>query len=303
MSFNLEVKRDLCAVKKGMRPCCHKALLLGALLFAARVEVKRILLYTEERAYSDLLTASLWKNAGVSAEASATGKRFTLRLQNSEDLQKIAVALPLIYDAGTPRIDRAFIHKPCCVGAFLRGAFLSCGWVGEPDRGFQMAFSTRYARLREDLFALLCDLGFAPAFTVRRGEEVIYFKRADQIEDILHQMGATMAAFTLSEQVVERDVRNLINRKVNCETANITKTVYAAMRQIEAIERLKALGLFEGLSPDMMAVAAARLDNPEGSIAELAESLGDGATRSSVHRRLYKMIALAGEKPNEGRGA
>ena len=130
---------------------------------------------------------------------------------------------------------------------------------------------------------------------MRRGIHVLYYKDSASIEDFLSACGATGSAMDLMLKKVERELRNDINRKVNCETANLTKTVGAAARQIAAIERLQAAGILEKLPEPLRQTANLRLSNPELSLAELCAASPEPISRPGLNNRLRRLVQLGEE--------
>jgi DNA-binding protein WhiA len=288
------VKNDLCLQKKNLKPCCHRALLYGILLFAARISQEEIRLISENEIFISFFLKLLKRNTGVEATIQGYKGKYGVLIRDNQDMQKIGRSLPIIVDEGV-RIDLEYIKKPCCTVAFVRGAFLSCGWISDPNREYHLEFCTYYKSLGMDLYSLLENKSLKPKMARRKSEYVIYFKVSEQIEDLLNLFGATSAAFNLMDVKVERDVRNLINRKVNCETANITKTINASGMQLKAIEKLVAKMGMEGLPPNLRVVAQARMNNPDSSLTELCEILGNTISRSGVNHRLKKIVDMAKE--------
>lgn len=241
-----------------------------------------------------LVIKLLKRNTGVEPVIQKYKGKYGILICDLEDMRQINRNIPIIYDEGV-RIDTEYIKKSCCMAAFMRGVFLSCGWVNDPKKEYHLEFCTYYKSLANDLDHFLKALSLNPKQVERKSEYVVYFKESEQIEDLLHLMGATVAAFSLMDVKVERHVRNNVNRKVNCETANITKTVDASSMQLEAIQNLiKKVGM-EGLPPNLRVVAQARIDNPESSLSELCEILGNTISRSGVNHRLKKIVDMAKE--------
>ena len=141
--------------------------------------------------------------------------------------------------------------------------------------------------------SLLLDMGFSPKETTRSGSSVLYFKQSNSIEDLLTTMGAPVSAMHIMEAKVEKDLRNSVNRRVNCETANLTKVVDAAQEQVGAIEQLMDSAQWDELSPVLQQTAQLRRDNPEATLQELAELSDPPVSKSAINHRLRKLLALA----------
>ena len=151
---------------------------------------------------------------------------------------------------------------------------------------------TSHAQASRELLALLGEMGRRPKQTARGGYQVIYFKSSGQIEDFLTIMGAPLSAMGLMNAKAEKELRNGVNRRVNCEAANLDKAVDAAMSQVEAIRRLEKAGTLITLPDKLREVAALRLAHPEDTLAQLAQRCDPPITKSALNHRLRKLVEL-----------
>ena len=179
--------------------------------------------------------------------------------------------------------------------AFLRGAFLAGGSVTDPAKRYHLELTTSHYKVSRETYALLMDVGFSPKALTRGGSSIIYFKQSDYIEDFLTAIGAPVCAMGVMEAKVEKDLRNGVNRRVNCETANLTKVVDASMEQIAAIRRLEEAGKLDELPVKLRQTAGLRMENPEATLTELAEMLDPPVSKSALNHRMRKLIELANE--------
>ena len=163
------------------------------------------------------------------------------------------------------------------------------------EKGYHLELVTPHYHAARQVSALLMDMELPAGQVMRRGIHVLYYKDSASIEDFLSACGATGSAMDLMLKKVEREVRNDINRKVNCETANLTKTVGAAARQIAAIERLQAAGILEKLPEPLRQTANLRLSNPELSLAELCAASPEPISRPGLNNRLRRLVELGEE--------
>ena len=191
------------------------------------------------------------------------------------------------------RINRSNLADECCYAAFLRGAFLACATMTQPQKSYQLDFLLPYLHLSDDMLKLMQELEVFAKMVRRKNSYVVYLKSSEAIEDLLMILGAQNSALEIMQIKIEKDVRNKINRKVNFETANIDRSVDAAMGQIEAIRKLKLSGKFDGMSADLQELAQLREQNPESSLKELGAMLSVSLSRSGVYHRLNKIISLA----------
>jgi DNA-binding protein WhiA len=167
---------------------------------------------------------------------------------------------------------------------------------------YHLELITRHYNLSREVMALLLDMGFAPKMTVRKSNYMIYFKDSESIEDFLTKCGAPLSAIAVMEAKVEKELRNRVNRRVNCETANLSKTVDAAQRQIAAIERLLESGGFDSLQDKLKEAALLRMEYPEAALGELTAAAQFKVSRSGLNHRLAKLVEM-GEEPERRNGA
>ncbi|HEX6971323.1 MAG TPA: DNA-binding protein WhiA [Limnochordia bacterium] len=182
--------------------------------------------------------------------------------------------------------------RPCCRRAYLGGAFLAGGSITEPGRGYHLEIDVARGKAAATVAGCADSLGIATRIARRHGRFVVYLKDAGQIADFLGAIGAHTALLELENVRVMRDVRNRVNRLVNCETANVDKTVRAALRQIERIQRLiDARGLWS-LPPTLAALAQARLSHPYASLKELGELMDPPVSKSTISYRMARLLDL-----------
>ena len=167
------------------------------------------------------------------------------------------------------------------------------GSVTDPEKRYHLELTTSHLAVSRETYALLLEMGFAPKDTMRTGNQVIYFKQSDYIEDFLTMLGAPVCAMGIMEAKVEKDLRNGVNRRVNCETANLTKVVDAAQEQLAAIRLLQRNGLLETLPAKLRQTAMLRVENPEATLQELAEMTEPPLTKSAMNHRMRKIIAYS----------
>ena len=235
MSFSTEVKKELCRVSM-QRPCCTRAEAYGALLHASVFSHKEIRLSTENGEVARRLQALLQRAFSVDCAPQQAGRKIQLHTTESGQIARIFHELG--YDLKNHvayHLNRNVLEEDCCAAAFLRGAFLMAGTVAGPDKKSHLELKSSHRSLAGEETSLLLDLNLAPKQTHRSSAYVLYFKDGASVEDLLTRIGAPRAAMELMEAKVEKNLRNTINRQVNCETANMVKTADAAARQVAAI--------------------------------------------------------------------
>lgn len=295
MTFAQKVKTELCSIED-TNACCQKAELYGLLLFGRSFSNSGISIQTEHKAVAERIEALLLKLLGVIPaqkllDRSDGRKSDYLSVENPKDLNKIFTSLGQDGKTVALRINRADIENDCCSAAFLRGVFLVCGSIVDPEKDYHMEFVSSHLRLGQDLADFMTEVGLEPKTIVRKGNFVLYFKDSSQIEDTLTYMGAVQNSLELMNVKVYKDLRNKVNRVTNCETANIGKTVNAAGLQLEAIKKLQSTKGYESLPEELREIAEIRLENPDASLRELAVIAG--ISRSGVNHRLNRLVEIA----------
>ncbi|MCG0274809.1 MAG: DNA-binding protein WhiA [Thermosediminibacteraceae bacterium] len=190
-------------------------------------------------------------------------------------------------------IKPELIKKRCCKKAYLRGAFLGSGSISDPKGPYHLEFVTAGSKQAESLVKLINSFGLNAKVAERKGTFVVYLKNGDDIRDLLGLIGANESLLKFENIRVLKEMRNSVNRLVNCETANLNKTVDTAIRQIEMINFLKRSGVFEHLSPSLKLVAEVRLRHPDLSLKELGQMMTPPLGKSGVNHRLKKLEEIA----------
>ena len=299
MSFSGDVKRELCKTPL-QRKCCALAEGYGVLLFAGGFSSTEVRIVTESEEFARRLPKLFVKAFGVRFDAlpeeGATGK-LVFRITEKKKLQMIWQTLG--YDMEQHfalHVNFGILEESHCRAAYLRGAFLAGGSVTDPRKRYHLEFSTAHLQVGRETEALLRDVGFEPKNVLRSGNTVTYFKNSANIEDLLTLLGAPSAAMEIMSAKVEKSMRNTVNRRVNCDSANLEKTVAASRQQVEALTRLTDAGIIKTLSPELQEVAVARLLQPELSLSELAQTFDPPLTKSGLNHRMRKLMQLAKEK-------
>ena len=296
MSFSGEVKRELCRVGLG-RACCARAEAYGVLLYCNTFTAQELRIITECEEFAIRLP-ELFDRAfgGLSFDRMPTAleQKYIFQINDGEKLERIIDAFG--FDARQSpvlHINFGLLEEDCCRAAFLRGAFLAGGSVTDPNKRYHLELETSHAQASRELQALLTDMGQQPKQVARGGYQVTYFKNSDQIEDLLTLMGAPLSAMALMNTRAEKELRNGVNRRVNCESANLDKAVDAAQEQLEAIRRLYELGRVEELSHQLKETVILRETYPELTLSQLAEEFDPPITKSCLNHRLRKLVALS----------
>ena len=186
-------------------------------------------------------------------------------------------------------------QQTCCKRAFIRGAFLASGSISDPEKGYHFEIVCPDERKAGQLQELIRSFGIDAKVVVRKKSHVVYVKEGAQIVDILAVMEANVALMNLDNIRILKEMRNTVNRKVNCEMANINKTVSAAVKQIEDIKLIEEKKGFQSLNDGLAEIAELRLQYPEATLKELGMMLNPQVGKSGVNHRLRKLSAIADE--------
>lgn len=294
MSFSSQVKTELCR-STVLQQCCAVAEAYGALLYCNAFSENEIKIVTESVPFTGRLSPLFRRAFGLRFDeitTSLAGKT-TCAIRSREKLRTILRAFGC-GDQGilAHHINLSILEQRCCRAAFLRGAFLAGGSVTDPEKRYHLELATSRFHVSRGLYVLLREMDFSPKDTRRKGNHIIYFKQSAAIEDFLTAIGAPLAAMRLMSAKVEKEVRNTVQRQVNCDTANVEKSVEAAQKQISAIMRLEETVGLEGLPEKLHQAALLRLMNPEASMAELARLSDPPVSKSCISYRLRKLMEL-----------
>lgn len=176
--------------------------------------------------------------------------------------------------------------------AVIRGAFLGGGSINNPESKYHLEIILSTTSNAEKIIEILKKFTITSKKLNRKSGYSVYIKDGEQISKLLALIGANNSVLKFEEIRVLRDIKNNINRKVNCETANINKTVSAAVKQIEAIKKLQKTGQFDNLSESLKEIAKIRLENPDASLIELGQMLENPIGKSGVNHRLNKILEI-----------
>ena len=300
MSFAYDVKAELCKVPIN-RSCCAVAEGCGVLLYASAFTANEVRIVTENDEFAARLPKLFQKAFSLRfdelPDKSKDAGKLVFRITQEDKLDTIWRALG--YDRRAHfalHLNFALLEEECCRASFLRGAFLSGGSVTDPHKRYHLDLATSHVQGGRDVEALLRDMGYEPKNVQRQGNGVTYFKQSDHIEELLTRIGAPAAAMEVMAAKVEKEMRNTVNRRVNCDAANVDKAVAASREQVEALTRLTDAGVVATLPVKLQEVAVARLLQPELSLSELAETFDPPLTKSCLNHRMRKLMELAGKE-------
>lgn len=313
MSFSSEVKEELEQIFPGARHC-QLAEILAIFHFNGQLVPWGKSKYLVKLQMENLLIArkvfSLFKDTfGISAEivikkaSNGKARTYNLYIMDQNDVKSVIGALKL--DISKADAFAMMTGLRCCARAYLRGAFLSAGSISDPQNSYHYEIVCQNLELAKEIQGLInsfeIDVPLVSKIAQRKGHHVVYIKESSQIVDLLNLMGAHKSLMNMENLRALKEMRNGINRRVNCETANINKTVQAAYKQIEDILYVKEHGGYARLKDSVVELAELRLEMSDASLKELGELLQPPVGKSGVNHRLKKISELAGEMRQEAK--
>ena len=296
MSYSYNTKAELCRLTPENN-CCAIAECYGMLLYGNTFSVREIRIVTGNKVLGKrivgLFLSAFKTSFDIMPDEDEPGKQAYI-ITDSGKISRIFETYGFSKEnLLAHHVNLGVLENECCIKSFIRGAFLTGGAVTDPAKSYHLEIVTDHFNVSRQTYSLLLEMGFSPKETSRSGNYIIYFKQSSAIEDFLTFIGAPIHAMELMSAKIEKDVRNTVNRKVNCDTANVTKTVDAAAMQIEAIDRIKAAGAFETLPDRLKQTARLRIENPELSIKELADISTPPVTKSCMNHRMRKLAEIS----------
>lgn len=254
------------------------------------------------RKYFTLLEKTFTMGNSVSIDDRITKKnnRFVVELEEPESTVKILQAVKLLGNDRTPQVSDALVNqmvvqRNCCRRAFIRGAFLCAGSISDPEKFYHFEIVCGSKAKAVQLMELIQSFEVDAKIVQRKKYYVVYVKEGAQIVELLGIMGAGVSLMNLENVRILKDMRNTVNRKVNCETANINKTVNAAVKQVEDILYIRDTAGLDSLPENLEETALLRLEYPQASLKELGALLSNPVGKSGINHRLRKICSIANE--------
>lgn len=319
MSFSSKAKAEICRTLP-RKPCCKLSELAalihtsGTISFSGRDQVA--MKVSTENAFIARRIFTLLKSLyGISPEVLVRRNRrlrknnsYVLLITQAMQAKHILEDTYILYRDSSGNmeihsdISPSLLQRKCCKRAYLRGAFLGGGSVSDPEKAYHLEFIAHSEQYGQSLCSLVQAFDLHAKVIERKSNYVVYLKEGEHIVNLLSLIGAHTALLNLENIRVYKDVRNNINRIVNCETANLSKTIDAAMRQIQNIRYLRDTARFHKLPRNLREIADLRLSYPEASLKELGGMLSPPVGKSGVNHRLRKLDAYAEETRAKGQG-
>ena len=296
MSYSSDTKEELCRLAPESN-CCATAECYGMLLFGNTFSMREIKIITGNKSLGERIVALFIKAFNTSfdimPDEDQEGKQAYI-INKADKITRIFETYGFSKEnLLAHHVNLGILEEDCCRVSFARGAFLTGGAVTDPAKSYHLEIVTAHYNVSRQTYSLLLELELLPKETSRSGNYIIYFKHSTAIEEFLTLIGAPIHAMKLMSTKIEKDMRNTVNRKVNCDTANVSKTVDASAVQLEAITRLNVSGKLEKLSPKLQQAAMLRINNPELSIKELADISTPPITKSCMNHRIRRLAELS----------
>ena len=296
MSFSSEAKAEMCRTRLD-NDCGALAECYGALLFCSTFNAGEIRISTSSPEFADRLKTAFRRAFHFTFDvlpAAGTKGRLNLRITDSAKIGAVFDRFGISSKHSiSHHINLAVLEEDNSRISFIRGAFLSGGTVNDPEKSFHLEFSTSHRSVSREAYSILSELGFSPKLSERNNNSLLYFKQADPIADLLTTLGAPASAMKVMTAKVDREMRNTITRRVNCDTANADKIVFAAQDQIDAIHRYASRFGLDSLPEALRDTALLRITNPEVSLSDLAMLSVPKVSKSCLSHRLKKIRELA----------
>ncbi|MBQ8965019.1 MAG: DNA-binding protein WhiA [Ruminococcus sp.] len=296
MSFSYRVKAEI--IEKINTSQKADACLMGLLCCCNELSDREILFLTENPRVKDFFVRNVSRilrdEDAVSVSSAERRSGVTLFSMTIPDEGQRIFLLDYFGMDESRRLTEDYLPKDKFIPQLAAGIFLACGSVNDPNKKYHMEYVMPTLDLCNDFGLLLIERhGIVPKHVERKGAQIVYIKESENIIDVLTLMGATMCSLELMNVKMEKDMRNKINRAMNCDNANIDKTLKASERQIEDIELIeKKLGL-SSLPDQLREIAELRLENPDYNLKQLGAEMVPPISRSGANHRLQKLAEIA----------
>ena len=284
MSFSSDIKDIICKTEYQC-PGCMRAELAGFFVFPDRLS-KGVVKYRFPSKHAELRIAQAIFEEFGSKQETVEGRGVI------HEAQRLRASL-----------SDADVINECCKTAYIRGAFLSSGSVSNPEKDYHLEFTTRSGEEAEFLTRILKEYEFRPKVTERKSKKVIYIKESSQIADIIGYMTGGRAGLEIMSIQIEKELKSSTQRRVNCDSANLSKQAAASAKQIAAIRKIKAARKWSAMPEVLREIGELRIKYPDVSIEALGKMTKQEIGKSGVNHRLKRIIEYADLlQEKEGRG-
>ena len=298
MSFSSELKENLSKIANLKNKEFVKYELIGYLISNNTTYYQKKICYSTVNEYNINRFSKLLSNLGIlNFQIELKGKNYKITLPKIDFLEEICyegqdIVLSSIFQETLTKLQKKNTQEEMTIKALIRGIFLGSGSVNNPENKYHLEMILSTQESANIIKELLEKAEIHLKEMKRKSGFSLYLKEGEEISKLLAFIGANSAVLKFEEIRVLRDMKNNINRKVNCETANLSKTITAAVKQINAIQKLQKEGKFETLPDSLKEIAILRLENPDASLIELGQMLKEPIGKSGVNHRLKQIEEL-----------
>ncbi|ANX01279.1 transcriptional regulator [Thermoclostridium stercorarium subsp. leptospartum DSM 9219] len=316
MSFSSDIKDELCRLHNE-KPCCAFHELAGILrtgLIIREIGKKNHLLFITEHASVSRTVYSRVKEmvpdgVEISGEKTTRFKRhmvyrldFTGITERNDGIRLLdSVGMNVNLPQQKVEYTKLDIKNKCCIRAYLRGGFLAVGSVSNPDKSYHIELSFINGLIADEFMSYMEFFELKPRIIQRKNYDIVYMKEGQDIVDFLNVINAHNALLEMENIRILKDMRNQVNRIVNCETANLEKTVNASLKQVSYIKYIDERIGIENLPEGLKEIARLRMENPEASLSELGKMLKPELGKSGVNHRMRKLQQIATDLMEKGK--
>lgn len=291
MSFCSDIK-DRISANENNCDFCNRAQLAAMVRYGGRLHEDKIVFTTENRNVANCAIELIHKNFGLRTGYfyKEKSRLYDIVVDDVSAVENICDAL-MMYGFE----DESIIPFECCLNAYIKGAFLGGGSISNPHKSYHLEFDAKYQSEADRICELLNRLNIPSKITCRKKHYVVYIKEYSAIADVLGVIGDTNSAFDIYNISIEKDVRNNINRQMNCENANMDKIADAYKKHLLAIEKIKRTIGLDKLPDTLQEIAEVRVKYPEDGLKQLGERLENPIGKSGVNHRLNRIMSIADE--------
>jgi DNA-binding protein WhiA len=309
VTFSSVVKNEISKISTEGK-CCQLAELSALIKMTGTIQIHGrnnigIKLSTENASIARMLFTLIKDIFGINTRVTVRRNKqlkknnnYTLYIDNQTGGEKILLAAGILTKADEGmkinyKLPLKLVKKPCCKKAYLRGVFLGGGSISNPEKTYHLEIVTNNSDYAESIKKLINSYELNAKVVNRKGNFVVYLKEGEQVVDYLNIIGAHKALLSVENVRIYKEMRNNINRMVNCETANLSKIVNASIRQVNNIELIKTRIGFDNIPEGLAEVAEIRLMYPDASLKELGEMMSPPIGKSGINHRLRKLDEIA----------
>lgn len=289
MSYTSTVKENIIHSEKTRKKCCKRAELYGCFFSSGHFSPDEMIIQQTNADIVSYFNETLTEITGNVFPEIRNGRTVSVVI-SQKDARRVQAKLKIQHCDNVP--DMTVLSSDCCRHAFIRGVFLSCGSVSDPQDVYSLEFVFNDNTAAVNFRKMLSDEKLDFKQYIRRNKTVVYTKKASEIKNFLSYLGSFEPMFEYANTELHKDMKNLVNRVMNCDNANMDKAINVMMRQRLSIEKLKENG-YPGISDDLIAIAEARLTNETPSLEALGKSFDPPIPKATLYRKLKKIVEIA----------